>query len=145
MSRRLRRTAAAAYAASVVTVMTLPTVLLTQAAHRGSAMPTWRETGLGAVSVAVAAGYGAIAYRRLSRTPAPTGGRGDGWVAALGALVVLALLTPAFLGVTLYQLGPLQAPMADRPLLLYLLWATVHLASVTAAELSRRLIMRGLG
>jgi hypothetical protein len=144
MSRRLRRTAAAAYAASVVAVMTVPTVLLTHAAHRGSAMPTWRETGLVAVSVTVGAGYGVVAYRRLSRTPAPTSGRGDGWVAAVGALVVLALLTPALLGVTLYQLGPLQVPMADRLALLYLVWATVHLACVSAGELFRRLMMRWL-
>lgn len=144
MSRRLRGAAAAVYATAVVAVMTVPTVLLTHTAHRGSATPSWREYALVAVTLTVGAGYGAVAYRRLSRTPAPAGNRGDGWLAAIGALAVLALLTPALLGVTLYRLGPLQAPLADRPALLFLTWAIVHLIAVAVAELARRLLLRWL-
>lgn len=144
MSRPLRRTAAAVYATAVLAVMTVPTVLVTSTAHRGSATPTWREYALVAVPVAVGAGYGAVAYRRLSRTPAPAGDRGDGWIAAVVSLALLAVLTPALLGLTLYRLGPLQAPLADRPALLYLLWVAVHLVALAAAELVRRLMMRWL-
>jgi hypothetical protein len=144
MSRPLQRTAAVAYAICVIVVMTAPTVVLTHAAHRASMTSTWRELALIAVTVTIAAGYGAVAYSRLSRTPAPTGDRGDQWIAALGALALLALLTPALLGVTLYQLGSLQAPLADRPALLFLVWGIVHLVAVSAAELVRRLVTRWL-
>lgn len=138
MRRLLRRAAAAGYATATMAVTAFPTVVLTHLAHRESAAPSGRELVLLAIAGAFGAGYGLAGYRRLSRAGL------NAWIAATCALAVLALLTPALLGLLLYQSAPLQAWLGDRPVALCLAWAAAHLAAVAAAELAGRAVARWL-
>lgn len=144
MSRLRQRVPAAGYATATLGAVAVPTLLMTHTAHRGSVPPSWPEFALIAASGTVGAGYGLATYRRLARTDPPARRRTDRWIAALHALVALALLTPALLGLVLYHLGPLQPWLGHRPVLLCAIWAAVHLAAASAAEVTGRAVTRWL-
>ncbi|WP_100497925.1 hypothetical protein [Geodermatophilus chilensis] len=134
----LGRTAAAAYAVLVLVVVLAPAVVVRAAGDRGAGAGVVGSAdllGAGAVVGVVAA---VVAWRRVSAPGAA--GPASRWIAALGALGVLATGATAVPTIALHAV----TGVPDGPTLAPVLWAGALAVAVLCAETVRRRLLRWL-
>jgi hypothetical protein len=128
-----------AYALTAFAVVMAPSVAVWLAASRGG---MGRGSGLDLVlaSVLIGGWTAALGWRRLRDEERVAVRRGDIWIAALNALVVLAFGATLLLVLLLHGFAEEHSWMANRQYPVIALWAGIQLVAVLLAEGTGRLV-----